>query len=234
MYPSFHFCSVVCPVVCGCQGHPFCTLLRGHRLSRAPSSAAGPSPADMSHVSHPVPNRNMSLWGIHLGRTWRGKCVWKWLCLNPRVQQEKSPIRQRADALILIFRPRSLAGSYCSPISLHLVELSGSLLSLLSSIVVGGKQSWDPKGSIDVGWLSSFAEKVWIHLSHLLILVPDTPKEMIAALFERKVASSYTWHKVVTESRKDFSLLCFWVFCGWWFFFFGYNSPKTASWTFCY
>lgn len=61
-----------------------------------------------------------------------------------------------------------------------------------SSIVLGGKQLVNLKRGIDVGWLFSFTEKFRIHLSHLLILVPDTPKEMMAALFECKVASSYT------------------------------------------
>lgn len=81
---SFHFCGVFCPVVCGCRVHPFCILVGGHRLSRAPSSAAGPPPADMSRVSHPVPNGNVFLCGIHLGRTetlasftGRGNCIWK-------------------------------------------------------------------------------------------------------------------------------------------------------------
>lgn len=202
MYTSFHFCGVFCPVVCGCRVHPFCILVGGHRLSRAPSSAAGPPPADMSRVSHPVPNGNVFLCGIHLGRTetlasftGRGNCIWKWLCLHPKAQQEKSPIRQRADSLLLIFRLLSLAGSYRLPIS----SLSGALGPFAeppqSSVVLGGKQPVNLKRGIDIGWLFSFTGKFWKHLSHLLILVPDTPKEMMAALFECKVASSYTWPK---------------------------------------
>lgn len=49
----------------------------------------------------------------------------------------------------------------------------------------------DRKRSIEVGWLSSFTEKFRIHFS-FLILVPDSPKEMMAYLSEYKGASSYT------------------------------------------
>lgn len=129
VYTSFHFCGVFCPVVCGCRVHPFCTLVGGHRLSRAPSSAAGPPPADEScqppctkrkcvPLRHP-PGQNRDPGLLHRERQ---------LYLEMTVPPSQGAAGKIPHQTESRFPPSHLSPalscrSYRLPISFHLVEL---------------------------------------------------------------------------------------------------------------
>lgn len=172
MYTSFHFCSVVYPVVLWMPETSFLytswwaqAAWGSPILSRPSSSTEGGS------VSHPVLNGNTSLWGIHLGSrtealassTWRGNCVWKLLCCGPRVWQGRNtPGPLEADS------PRcySLLQETTVCPSLFIRWDVRPLVSLLSS-VVPGESSWERwRGALMLSGFSSFPENFWIHLSH--------------------------------------------------------------------
>lgn len=99
MYTSFHFCSVVHPVVLWMPETSFLyTSWWAQAAWGSPILSQPSSSTEGGSVSHPVLNGNTSLWGIHLGSrtealassTWRGNCVWKLLCRGPRVWQGRN------------------------------------------------------------------------------------------------------------------------------------------------
>lgn len=96
MYTSFHFCSVVRPIVLWMQGASFLNTSWWVQGEWRPLTLSGLSCTEVSSVSHLVLNWNMSFWKIHLGRQNRDLgllhmerqfCLEVTLCLGPRVQQ---------------------------------------------------------------------------------------------------------------------------------------------------
>ncbi|CAK6449219.1 unnamed protein product [Pipistrellus nathusii] len=128
--------------------------------------------------------------GRDLASRKRQLCLEMTRCLSPRVQQETHPSDKESRS------PHSLRPApSCKKLWFaHLFSLSGALgpwFSLLSHQFLEKMETVDRKRNTEVGWLSSFTEKFLIHFS-FLILASDSPKEMVADLFECKVEGSYT------------------------------------------
>lgn len=120
---------------CGCRGHPFCILVGGHRLSRAPSPSAGPPPAQTCQppctTRKCVPPR-ASTWvqGRDLASRKRQLCLEMTLCLSPRVRQETHPSDKESRSPHSLWPALSCKKLWFA----HLFSLSGArgpLLSLL-------------------------------------------------------------------------------------------------------
>lgn len=167
MYTSFHFCSVVCPVVLWMPGTSFCTLLGGHRLRGCSLILSQPS-SSRSSVSH--------LYWMETcpsgAPTWvAGKRPWppahgeatvcRWLCAWCRGAAcgRQSPSGGVQIPLILVWP----APSCRKLLFARLFSFSGTLGPVVESpqsSTVLGENSWQTwREALMVGGFSSFTEK---------------------------------------------------------------------------